>query len=396
MRWYERAGVRAFSKMVPNGTLSLVLPSGRKTTIGDGAPRADLEVRSFAAVGQIMKKGLIGFAEAYMSGTVETDDLPRLLAWGVANQEAWFDHPLARWTLPLRKLFQRIVPERRHRKVRSMNDHYNLGNDFYEAWLDETMTYSSARFRTPDQDLAEAQRHKYETVAAAAGLEAGMKVLEIGCGFGGFARFAAGEIGCDVVGVTLSEEQAAYAKEVVTRAGLESRVELRVQDFRDVDAEFDAIVSIEMIESIDESQWPDLFSAMARYVRPGGRVAMQIITIADSEWERYRSRADFIQQYIFPGGQLPAPKVLRALAKDASLEVERSETFGLDYARTLSLWRERFESKWDSLRIEHGLDERFRRMWQLYLSLCESGFRTGRINVEHWVFVKPLEANEAA
>ncbi|MDX1469447.1 MAG: cyclopropane-fatty-acyl-phospholipid synthase family protein, partial [Acidimicrobiia bacterium] len=317
MKWHERAGVGVLAKMAPNGTLSLALPSGEQTTIGTGSPRADLEIRSYSAVGQILREGLIGFAEAYMSGVVETTDLSDLLAWGVANQEAWFEHPLARWTVPLRKLFQRIIPERRHRRVRSMNDHYNLGNDFYEAWLDETMTYSSARFRTPDQGLDEAQRHKYETVAAAAGLRPGMRVLEIGCGFGGFARFAAGELGCEVVGITLSREQAAYAERAVRDSGLEESVEVRVQDFRDVNAQFDAVVSIEMIESVDESQWPDLFSAMSRYIRPGGRVAMQIITIADSEWERYRSRADFIQQYIFPGGQLPAPKILRGLAKTA-------------------------------------------------------------------------------
>ena len=223
-----------------------------------------------------------------------------------------------------------------------------------------------------------------------------MRVLEIGCGFGGFARFAAQEIGCHVLGITLSSEQAAYARETARRAGVEDRVEVRVQDFRDVDAQFDAIVSIEMIESVDETHWPDLFATMSRGVTPGGRIAMQAITIADSEWERYRSRADFIQQYIFPGGQLPAPKVLRRLASDAGLRVERSDTFGLDYARTLRLWRERFNAQWETLRVDHALDERFRRMWELYLTMCESGFQTGRINVEHWVFAKPRHDREAA
>lgn len=396
MKWYERAGVRVLSKLAPNGTLTLTLPGGEQAPIGEGPPHADLEIRSYSAIREILKRGLIGFAEGHMAGDLETDDLPGLLTWGVANQEAWFEHPLARGTLPLRRLYQKIVPERRHQKVRSMNDHYNLGNEFYEAWLDETMTYSSARFRMPEQGLEEAQRHKYETVSAAAGLRPGMRVLEIGCGFGGFATFAAEEIGCDVVGITLSSEQAAYAQEAVRKAGLGDRVDVRVQDFRDVESGFDAIVSIEMIESVDETQWPDLFAAMSRCLRPGGRIAMQAITIADSEWERYRSRADFIQQYIFPGGQLPAPKVLRRLARDAGLGVERCDTFGLDYARTLRMWRDRFNSHWEALRVDHGLDERFRRMWELYLSLCESGFETGRINVEHWVFVRPDEVSEAA
>ena len=153
--------------------------------------------------------------------------------------------------------------------------------------------------------------------------------------------------------------------------------------------QYDAVVSIEMIESVDETQWSPLFATIERSLRPGARAAMQIITIQDAEWERYRSRADFIQQYIFPGGQLPAPKVLRRLAGMARLDVEKVDTFGLDYARTLAAWRERFESAWPRLAVEHGLDERFRRMWGLYLALCEAGFRIGRINVEQWAFVRP-------
>ncbi|MGI9609702.1 MAG: class I SAM-dependent methyltransferase, partial [Acidimicrobiia bacterium] len=161
---------------------------------------------------------------------------------------------------------------------------------------------------------------------------------------------------------------------------------VRVQDFRDVDGDFDAVVSIEMIESIDEEQWPDLFRTIAASIRPGGVAAMQVITIEDAEWERYRSRADFIQQYIFPGGQLPAAKVLRLLSAAEALTIESIETFGTDYARTLSLWRDAFNAEWPTLAEEHGLDERFRRMWNLYLSLCEAGFRMGRIGVEQWTF----------
>jgi cyclopropane-fatty-acyl-phospholipid synthase len=336
----------------------------------------------------VMRGGLTGFAEAYMDGLVDTDDLGSLLRWGAANEQSWFDHPISRSTLPMRRLWQKIRPERRHRRVRSMNDHYNLGNDFYAEWLDETMTYSSARFATPDQDLADAQRNKYRMIADHAGLAPGMRVLEIGCGWGGFAEYAAGERGCEVVGVTLSEEQAEFANKRMVEAGLADMVDVRIQDFRQMEDVFDAVVSIEMIESIDEAQWPDLFTEISDSLATGRLAAMQIITTTDDEWERYRSRADFIQQYIFPGGQLPAPKILRRLAADSSLSVEGVETFGLDYARTLATWHAAFSERWAVIAEENALDERFRRMWDLYLLLCETGFRIGRVDVEQWVFRK--------
>jgi cyclopropane-fatty-acyl-phospholipid synthase len=269
-----------------------------------------------------------------------------------------------------------------------MNDHYNLSNQFYERWLDETMTYSSARFDRPDESLEQAQRNKYRSIADHAGIGPGMRVLEIGCGWGGFAEYAASERDCDVVAITLSTEQASYARKRMAEHGLSDRVDIRVQDFREIEGEFDAIVSIEMIESIDETHWPALFAMISRSLGSGSRAALQVITIEDSEWERYRSRADFIQQYIFPGGQLPAPNVLRRLAAGAHLDIEKIEVFGLDYARTLAAWGTRFEAAWPELSTRHGLDERFRRMWTLYLTLCEAGFRIGRINVEQWVFAR--------
>jgi len=362
----ERFGIWVFSRLAREGTLILTLPDGGSRVVGDGAPEADVGIEDYSAVGDILRTGLTGFAEAHMDGRIETSDLSRLISWGMANQVSWFGHPLVRLTVPIRKLWQRIRPERRHPRVRTMNDHYNLGNDFYEEWLDETMTYSSARFLSRDQPLVEAQRNKYRLIADKVGLEPGMHVLEIGCGWGGFAEYAALERGCEVTAITLSEEQADYARKRMSESGLTDRVEIRIDDFRDVDDRYDAVVSIEMIESVDESQWPELFAAIASSMRPGALAAMQVITIDDDEWDRYRSRPDFIQQYIFPGGQLPAPKVLERLADRSGLAVEQVETFGLDYARTLAAWRERFESAWPGLENGHGLDERFRRMWNLY------------------------------
>lgn len=384
----QRVSLMVFRTLVREGRVDLTLPDGTTTTVGSDSPHADLTIHDFKSVRLMLREGITGFAESYMAGDLDTHDVRRLVEWGAANQASWFEHPLFRLLLPLRRLWQRIRPERRHARVMTMNDHYNLSNDFYAAWLDETMTYSSARFASPSQDLASAQRNKYRLIADHAGLEPGMRVLEIGCGWGGFAEYAATERGCEVVGVTLSEEQAAFARKRMANAGLTDRVEIIIQDFRETAGQFDAVVSIEMIESIDETQWPDLFDTIGARLKPGRLAAMQIITTTDDEWENYRSRADFIQQYIFPGGQLPAPKILKVLSARSQLSVEQVEAFGLDYARTLAAWHAKFDASWGRLASEEGLDDRFRRMWDLYLLLCEVGFAIGRIDVQQWVLAK--------
>jgi cyclopropane-fatty-acyl-phospholipid synthase len=388
MKIVERCGIGVLGVLVRAGTLHVTLPGGARVAVGHGAPEADLVLRDYSALSDVLRRGVLGFAEAHMDGRVDVPDLPTLMRWAVANRESWFSHPLARLTGPVRGLWQRIRPERRHPRVVTIDDHYNLGNDFYAAWLDDTMTYSSARFAHPGQALLDAQINKYRTIADHVRLEPGMRVLDIGCGWGGFAEYAAERRGCEVVAVTVAEEHAASAGKRIAARGLAGAVEIRLADFREVDGEFDAVVSIEMIESMDETRWPELFTSMARCLRPGGVAVMQAITIEDRAWARYRRRADFIQQYVFPGGQIPAPKVLRRLAAQAGLQIEQVETFGLDYARTLATWRDRFEAAWPELASEHHLDERFHRMWNLYLSLCEAGFRMGRIDVGQWVFAR--------
>jgi len=385
MSWLERIAPWLLPRVTRVGTLHLSLPSGTAATIGAGAPEADLAIHDDAGLQAIARRGLLGFTDAYMDGHVSSTDLDRLLDWGLANHDSWQATTLARVASGVWSRLQRIRPERRHQRVRTMEHHYNLGNDFYRTWLDETMTYSSARFVDPDEDLATAQRRKYQSIAEFAGLGPGMRVLEIGCGWGGFAEHAA-SLGCTVHAITLSTEQARYAAERIERAGLGDRVQVDVMDFRDTEGTYDAVVSIEMIESIDEYQWPELFTTMGDRLAPGGRAVMQIIEIDDEAWETYRARADFIQQYIFPGGQLPAPKVVRRMATERSLTIEKVERFGLDYARTLDRWHQRFERAWPALAGENGFDQRFKRMWDLYLRLCATGFRSGRIGVGQWVF----------
>jgi cyclopropane-fatty-acyl-phospholipid synthase len=392
----ERIVTWFIARMGTTGTLNVTLPGGAASRIGSGTPHGDVTFLTREALRHTLRNGVIGFAEGYMDGTIRTSNLADLLRWAAVNHDAWYRSVPARTLHRVRKLWTRIRPERRHPRVRSMTDHYNLGNDFYATWLDPSLTYSSARFAAPDQPLEEAQRHKYETIARHAGIEPGMHVLEIGCGWGGFAAYAAGELGCTVVGLTIAREQADFARKRIAELGLADRVEIRLEDFRETSGSFDAVVSIEMIESIDETQWPALFDTIAVRLAPGGRAALQAITIADHLWEQYRAGPDFIQQYIFPGGQLPAPKVLRSLAAGSGLRVEQIETFGLDYARTLEHWHHRFAEAWPDLAGRDGLDEKFRRMWELYLTLCEAGFRSGRVAVEQWVFSAPANPRHRA
>ncbi len=374
--------IRTFGK---SGTLQLTLPDGSRHQIGGGAPHADIAIVDRRVYRDVVTEGSLGFLEAYIDGVIETTDLRALLMWAAANHARASTSPMGRIAQPVRSLWQRVAPHRSHRKVETMADHYNLGNDFYESWLDPSMTYSSARYAGPHMDLVDAQVNKYAAIAAHAGLRNGMRVLEIGCGWGGFATYAARAHGVEVVGLTIAEEQAGFARKRVADMGLAEAVEIRLEDFRATTGQFDAVVSIEMIESVDETVWPALFEAFHDRLRPGGRAVMQAIVIEDDRFQGYRNRKDFIQRYIFPGGQLPSPGVIAELAERSDLDIEAVEMFGLDYARTLHTWFERFEAAWPQL-TDQGFDERFRRIWQLYLTYCEAGFRTGTIDVGQWAF----------
>jgi cyclopropane-fatty-acyl-phospholipid synthase len=273
---------------------------------------------------------------------------------------------------------------------RNILDHYDLGNAFYQLWLDPSMTYSSARFdRTPQEaDLATAQAEKYRSITRLLNLQPGERVLEIGCGWGGFAEVAAKECGATVTGLTLSDAQLAFARERMRKAGIGGSVDLRLQDYRDVEGPFDKVASIEMFEAVGEAYWGAYFAKIAKVLRPGGKAALQIITIRDDLFESYRSRADFIQRYVFPGGMLPSVARLREEIAKAGLVWETMESFGPSYARTLREWSARFLARWDEIR-PLGFDDRFRQLWRFYLSYCEAGFLTGRTDVVQVALVRP-------
>jgi cyclopropane-fatty-acyl-phospholipid synthase len=266
---------------------------------------------------------------------------------------------------------------------RNIRAHYDLGNDFYSLWLDPGMTYSSALYAAPDQDLGAAQQAKYAALARAIGLRSGEHVLEIGCGWGGFAEFAAREAGARVTAITISQAQAGFARERISKAGLNERAEIKLIDYRDMTGQFDRIASIEMFEAVGEAYWPTYFGKVRDLLAPGGRAGLQIITIRDDLFEDYRRKPDFIQRFIFPGGMLPSETRLRDVFGRSGLAECGLTRFGADYAHTLAEWLDRFDEVRGQI-LGMGFDERFIRMWRMYLAYCEAGFRTARTDVGQW------------
>lgn len=378
-----RTGVDIARRNWAAGTLTLVLPSGRELKIEGAAPGPDgrLIVRDFHFVSRVLASADIGFGEGFMAGEWDTPDLSALLEALTIN----FDHldrlvrgnPLMRAVNALAHALNR---NSRSGARRNVHAHYDLGNAFYSRWLDPSMTYSAARFERPGQPLDEAQRHKYATLAQEIGLAPGRHVLEIGCGWGGFAEFAAREAGAKVTGITISRAQHEFARKRMFDQGLAEMVDIKLLDYRDVEGKFDHIASIEMFEAVGEAYWPAYFGKVRDLLSPGGRAGLQIITIRDELFRSYRSRSDFLRKYIFPGGMLPSEKRLREETERAGLEWRAIARFGQNYADTLAQWAASFENAWDEIR-GLGFDERFGRLWRFYLSYCEAGFRAARTDV---------------
>jgi cyclopropane-fatty-acyl-phospholipid synthase len=293
-----------------------------------------------------------------------------------------------RWSRLWDRLSHRLRENHPINSRRNIAHHYDLGNDFYRRWLDPSMTYSSALFVDPARDsLESAQERKYLRLLDALDAKPGEHILEIGCGWGGFAELAARR-GLRVTGVTLSREQLAFARERLEVAGLADRVDLRLQDYRDVEGRFDHAISIEMMEAVGEAFWPTYYQALRRLVRPGGRIALQVITINEDDFPVYRKQPDFVQLYIFPGGMLPTPERMTHEAQDADLLIRETAWFGLDYAETLRRWRLAFHAV-DREMARLGYDARFRRMWDYYLAYCETGFKTGCIDLTQTILEVP-------
>nr|WP_233250056.1 MULTISPECIES: cyclopropane-fatty-acyl-phospholipid synthase family protein [unclassified Limnohabitans] len=374
------------------GTLTLYGPDGAVHVFGNHqAPFATLHIQRWEVCAAVLKSGDIGFAEAYMDGDWATPSLADLLRLFIANrreiESAIYGHWLGRLAYQVKHWLHR---NNKTNSRKNIHAHYDLGNAFYQVWLDGTMNYSSALFDgDKTQDMAEAQKAKVRRALRMTGVQPGDRVLEIGCGWGALAEAATCELGAHITGVTLSTEQLAFAQARMSRLGVAAQADLRLQDYRDIsDAPFDAICSIEMIEAVGQAYWPTYFQTVSRLLKPGGHACIQSITIDDALFDRYVKSTDFIQQYIFPGGCLPSPSEFRKQARAAGLEVVDELNFGPDYAETLRRWRDSFMAQLDHVRALK-FDDRFIRLWEFYLAYCEAAFDEANIDVIQFTLRKP-------
>ncbi|QBY00676.1 class I SAM-dependent methyltransferase [Rhodophyticola sp. CCM32] len=380
------------ARAMANGRLDMCLPDGRVFR-AEGAgpgPVAKLDIHNPDIFARLIREGDLGFCEAYLDGWWSTPDLQAFMDLAHAENDEIYDGFLG---LKLLRAYERMrfwMQSNSKRQARkNISHHYDLGNAFYGLWLDDTMTYSSALYRTGQEALEVAQMQKYASMVDEMGARPGDHVLEIGCGWGGFAEYAARERGLKVTGLTISKEQHDYAVARMERLGLSDRVEIRMQDYRDERGSYDGIASIEMFEAVGQKYWPVYFKSLKDRLKPGRHATLQIITVQDRRWEIYKRGVDFIQKYIFPGGMLPSPTALRAEVEKAGLKVTRSIEFGESYSQTLRRWYDTFNARWEEV-AALGFDDRFRRMWNFYLTSCAATFHFGNCDVTQITVTRPL------
>ena len=366
-----------------SGRLDFALPDGRifRAEGKNAGPVAQVDIHNPEVFARLIREGDLGFSDAYLEHWWSTPDLQAFMDWVHADNDDLYDGfpgmGLVRFYEKLRFWLQNNS-KRQARK--NISHHYDLGNDFYGLWLDETMTYSSALFTTGQESLEAAQIAKYASMVDQMGVKEGDHVLEIGCGWGGFAEYAAKERGLKVTGLTISKEQLEYSKKRIESKGLQDKVNIKLQDYRDEKGRYDGIASIEMFEAVGQKYWPVYFETIKNCLHPGRQATLQIITVQDARWEVYQRGVDFIQKYIFPGGMLPSPNALKAEVQNAGLSVVKSKEFGLSYSQTLRRWHDVFNAKWDQA-AALGFDDRFRRMWNFYLTSCAATFESGNCDV---------------
>jgi len=363
------------------GELTLVSCDGCERRISSEAPgpQATVVVNAPRAARRIVAGASLGMAQGYIAGEWDTPDIDAVLDLGLANLTPK-PHSAPALLSPVTRAWHKMRDNDLLGSKRNIAYHYDLGNEFYRLWLDPTMAYSSALYAAPAEDISHAQVRKWDRMLDLLQLSSADHLLEIGCGWGSFAIHAAKQAGCRITGITLSEEQHAWATKAVAEEGLEGRVDIRLQDYRRVSGEFTAIASIEMFEAVGERWWPVFFRRLRELLAPGGAAAIQVITIDEGRFDDYRRNPDFIQRYIFPGGMLPSPQRFAAAASAEQLRVGEPHFFGRSYAETLVEWRRRFEDALPEV-FALGFDERFARMWRYYLAYCRAGFSAGSVDV---------------
>jgi cyclopropane-fatty-acyl-phospholipid synthase len=374
-----------------NGRLDFVLPDGRVFRAeGKVAGKvAEIHIIHPETFTRLVREGDLGFSDAYLEGWWTTPDLLAFMDLVHAGNENVYDG-FPGMTLVRAYERMRFWLQRNHKQqaLKNISYHYDLGNDFYELWLDETMTYSSALFHTKQESTEQAQVAKYASLVDQMGVQPGDHVLEIGCGWAGFAEYAAKERGLKVTGLTISEEQFNYGVKRIEKAGLSDMVTLKMLDYRDETGQYDGVASIEMFEAVGQQYWPIYFETVRERLKPGGKATLQIITVAEERWEIYKRGVDFIQKHIFPGGMLPTSSLLHHHVAKARLSVEKSIEFGQSYSLTLRRWHETFNDKWDQI-ADMGFDDRFRRMWNFYLTSCAATFDNSMCDVTQITLSRP-------
>ncbi len=373
------------------GRLDMRLPDGRvfRAEAKNPGPVAEIEIHNPDAFARLIREGDLGFSDAYLDGWWSSPDLQAFMDLIHRGNDTVYDgFPGMGLVRAYEKL--RFWLQRNHRRQarKNISYHYDLGNDFYRLWLDDSMTYSSALFETGQESTEKAQAAKYASMIDQMGAKEGDHILEIGCGWGGFAEYAARHRGLRVTGLTISQEQINYARQRIENAGLSDRVEFKLQDYRDERGSYDGIASIEMFEAVGQKYWPVYFDTLRERLKPGRNATLQIITVADRRWEVYRRGIDFIQKHIFPGGMLPSPTILRQHVESAGLGVVHSREFGASYDITLRRWHQTFNDKWDQI-AEMGFDDRFRRMWNFYLTSCAAAFDSQTVDVTQITVARP-------
>lgn len=388
-RYFSR--VFEAAKAMRNGVLIFKLQDGRvfRAKGENPGPVAELHIHHPDVFSRLIREGDLGFCDAYLDEWWSTPDLMAFMDLIHADNDDLYDgFPGMIFVRGYEKMRFWLQRNTKRQAKKNISYHYDLGNDFYSEWLDDTMTYSSAKFETGQESLEKAQIAKYASMVDLMGVKPGDHVLEIGCGWGGFAEYAAKERGLRVTGLTISKEQLKYAQERMERAGIADMVELKLQDYRDETGLYDGIASIEMFEAVGEKYWPTYFNTVRERLKPGKQATLQIITIQDKRFEIYRKGVDFIQKYIFPGGMLPSPTALRQEVRKAGLNVVDSIEFGESYSQTLRRWHDVFNDRWDRI-IDMGFDDRFRRMWNFYLCSCAATFHSGNCDVTQITIQRP-------
>lgn len=386
MFWLEKIAKYYVDEISQNwkiGQIKITLPNGKVFEIGkNGGEIADLRFNSYKALWRIFNSGDIGFFEAYRNDEWASNDLTLLLTLLSKNLDG-LEKSVFRPTIfsRINDFLHSLNHNSKKGSRRNILAHYDLGNDFYSQWLDETMTYSAAVFQNHD-DLDTAQNRKYEKLCEAIEIRPKMKILEIGCGWGGFAEYAAKNYDVEIDCVTISNQQFEYAQDRIIRAGLDDKVKIKLCDYRDLNGQYDAIVSIEMFEAVGMEYWRQYFDKLNECLKPGGKVGLQIITIHDDLFENYSTRADFIQKYVFPGGMLPSVGKLKEVSTQHGFAFDLQRVFGQDYATTLRIWAQKFDAAWKKGNIK-GFDDGFRKLWDFYLAYCIAGFDSQRTNVVH-------------